>query len=131
MEIKTARLRPRRLPRSMVVAPVLREDIVTSAPRPRTALLINPFYAKAPHASFGKHALTPTLGLTSIAAATPPGWAVRYWDENLLQVPPPQHPIPAPQHPVPHPFDAASAASGADMPPVVRIITSADGGWTA
>ena len=79
----------------MVVAPVLSGDIVTPAPRPRTALLINPFYAKAPHASFGKHSLTPTLGLTSIAAATPPGWTVRYWDENLLQGHPPYDPFPA------------------------------------
>ena len=34
-------------------------------------LLINPFYPKDPHASFGKHVLTPTLALTSVAAATP------------------------------------------------------------
>lgn len=51
----------------------------------RLILLINPFYPKDPHASFGKHVLTPTLALTSIAAATPVGWEVRYWDENLLQ----------------------------------------------
>ena len=38
---------------------------------PRTALLVNPFYPKDPHASFGKHVLTPTLALTSFAAATP------------------------------------------------------------
>lgn len=53
--------------------------------QPRLILLINPFYPKDPHASFGKHVLTPTLALTSIAAATPPGWDVEYWDENLLQ----------------------------------------------
>jgi radical SAM superfamily enzyme YgiQ (UPF0313 family) len=57
-------------------------------------LLINPFYPKDPHASFGKHVLTPTLALTSFAGATPPGWRVRYWDENLLQGPPPAHPVP-------------------------------------
>jgi radical SAM superfamily enzyme YgiQ (UPF0313 family) len=51
----------------------------------RSALLINPFYAKDPHGSFGKHVLTPTLALTSLAAATPDHWRVRYWDENLLQ----------------------------------------------
>jgi len=51
----------------------------------RSALLINPFYPKDPHASFGKHVLTPTLALSSIAAATPPHWRVRCWDENLLQ----------------------------------------------
>jgi radical SAM superfamily enzyme YgiQ (UPF0313 family) len=62
--------------------------------RPRTALLINPFYPKDPRASFGKHVLTPTLALTSVAGATPPHWEVRYWDENLLQGPPPADPLP-------------------------------------
>src|SRR3989442_1825985 len=60
----------------------------------RRALLINPFYPKDPHASFGKHVLTPTLALTSVAAATPPGWRVEYWDENLLQGRPPFTPMP-------------------------------------
>ena len=64
-------------------------------PAPRTALLVNPFYPKDPHASFGKHVLTPTLALTSIAGATPPDWEVRYWDENLLQGPPPVRAVPA------------------------------------
>ncbi len=63
-------------------------------PRPFHALLINPFYAKDPHASVGKHVLTPSLALTSIAAATPEPWTVRYWDENLLQGPPPLEPFP-------------------------------------
>jgi radical SAM superfamily enzyme YgiQ (UPF0313 family) len=58
------------------------------------ALLVNPFYAKDPHASFGKHVLTPTLALTSVAAATPPDWSVSLWDENLLQGPPPAEPMP-------------------------------------
>src|SRR5207302_3466191 len=40
------------------------------------------------------HVLTPSLALTSIAAATPPGWEVAYWDENLLQGPPPWRPFP-------------------------------------
>jgi radical SAM superfamily enzyme YgiQ (UPF0313 family) len=61
---------------------------------PRTVLLVNPFYPKDVHASFGKHVLTPSLALTSIAGATPPGWSVRYWDENLLQGPPPTSPLP-------------------------------------
>jgi len=61
---------------------------------PGLALLINPFYPKDPHASFGKHVLTPTLALTSVAAATPPVWTVKYWDENLLQGPPPADPTP-------------------------------------
>lgn len=58
------------------------------------ALLINPFYPKDPHASFGKHVLTPTLALTSVAAATPSSWRLAYWDENLLQGPPPVDPLP-------------------------------------
>jgi radical SAM superfamily enzyme YgiQ (UPF0313 family) len=63
-------------------------------PTARHALLVNPFYPKDPHASFGKHVLTPTLALTSIAAATPPGWHVTLWDENLLRGPPPSDPLP-------------------------------------
>lgn len=62
--------------------------------RLRYALLINPFYAKDPHASFGKHVLTPSLSLTSLAAATPASWSVRVWDENLLQGPVPADPLP-------------------------------------
>jgi radical SAM superfamily enzyme YgiQ (UPF0313 family) len=62
--------------------------------QPRHALLINPFYRKDPNASFGKHVLTPTLALTSFAAATPAHWQVRYWDENLLDGPPPCAPLP-------------------------------------
>jgi len=69
---------------------VFRPDHITR----RHALLINPFYPKDPHASFGKHVLTPTLALTSIAAATPAEWSVGYWDENLLQGPPPCDPFP-------------------------------------
>ena len=38
--------------------------------------------------------LTPSLALTAIAGATPPGWRLRYWDENLLQGPPPANPVP-------------------------------------
>src|SRR6202007_1763907 len=62
--------------------------------RPRSALLINPFYPKDPNASFGKHGLTPTLSLTSFAALTPPNWTVEYWDENLLLGRPPFDPMP-------------------------------------
>jgi radical SAM superfamily enzyme YgiQ (UPF0313 family) len=51
--------------------------------------LINPFYPKDGHASFGKHVLTPTLALTSVAAATPSGWHVEIFDENLLHGRPP------------------------------------------
>jgi radical SAM superfamily enzyme YgiQ (UPF0313 family) len=66
-----------------------------AAPKPKHALLVNPFYPKDPVASFGKHVLTPTLALTSIAGATPDDWSVAVWDENLLQGPPPHDPFPA------------------------------------
>ena len=82
------------IPRAMRIAPRLKSQIITGPPRPRHALLINPFYPKDPHASFGKHVLTPSLALTSIAASTPPHWTVQYWDENLLHGPPPWEPFP-------------------------------------
>src|ERR1700752_426917 len=82
------------IPRAMRVAPRLDPAIRPGRPRPRSALLINPFYPKDPHASFGKHVLTPSLALTSIAGNTPADWTVRYWDENLLHGPPPRDPVP-------------------------------------
>jgi radical SAM superfamily enzyme YgiQ (UPF0313 family) len=82
-------------PRSMREPPALDRAARVSRKSPRHALLVNPFYPKDPHASFGKHVLTPSLALTSVAASTPPGWTVRYWDENLLQGPPPTEPFPA------------------------------------
>jgi radical SAM superfamily enzyme YgiQ (UPF0313 family) len=81
-------------PADMVSAPPLDPEFPVGAPRPRYALLINPFYPKDPRASFGKHVLTPTLALTSFAAATPGHWAIRYWDENLLQGRTPSDPMP-------------------------------------
>ncbi len=84
--------RPLWLPEAMRVAPAL--DPRCGPVEPRFALLVNPFYRKSPHGSFGKHVLTPSLALTSIAAATPPRWRVRYWDENLLQGAPPGDPVP-------------------------------------
>jgi radical SAM superfamily enzyme YgiQ (UPF0313 family) len=81
-------------PRELREAPHLDELAARGPAVPRSALLINPFYPKDPHASFGKHVLTPTLALTSIAASTPSDWSVRYWDENLLQGPPPLDPFP-------------------------------------
>jgi radical SAM superfamily enzyme YgiQ (UPF0313 family) len=77
----------------MTTAPKLPE-VRAQRPQPLCALLINPFYPKDPRASYGKHVLTPSLALTSIAGATPPQWRVRYWDENLLQGPPPADPPP-------------------------------------
>jgi radical SAM superfamily enzyme YgiQ (UPF0313 family) len=82
------------IPRELRIAPPLDPTIRPGPVRPRYALLINPFYPKDPHASFGKHVLTPSLALTTIAGATPPQWEVAYWDENLLQGPPPWQPFP-------------------------------------
>lgn len=82
------------IPRAMRIAPALDPAARTGSPRAKYALLINPFYPKDPHASFGKHVLTPSLALTSIAGATPPDWDIDYWDENLLQGPPPNSPFP-------------------------------------
>lgn len=83
------------LPIEMRVAPELDWERRVGPVGKQRALLINPFYPKDPHASFGKHVLTPTLALTSIAGSTPDHWRVDYWDENLLQGPPPCDPIPA------------------------------------
>ena len=82
------------IPRAMRIAPQLDPAFRPTSIRRRYALLINPFYPKDPHASFGKHVLTPTLALTSVAASTPDAWDVAYWDENLLQGPPPSDPFP-------------------------------------
>jgi radical SAM superfamily enzyme YgiQ (UPF0313 family) len=86
--------KPLWLPPEMATPPRLDERLPASPVQRRHALLINPFYAKSPHGSFGKHVLTPSLALTAIAAATPPHWQVRCWDENLLQGPPPANPLP-------------------------------------
>jgi len=81
-------------PRDLQVAPRLDPRFCPDGVRRRHALLLNPFYPKDPHASYGKHVLTPSLALTSIAGATPAHWSVEYWDENLLQGPPPRDPFP-------------------------------------
>jgi len=81
------------VPRAMREPPAL-DPRPASGVRARHALLLNPFYPKDPHASFGKHALTPTLALTSVAAATPEGWTVEIFDENLLLGTPPASPCP-------------------------------------
>ena len=85
----------KQIPSCFLAAPELDEGFQPNSIAEKTALLINPFYAKDPHASFGKHVLTPTLALTSVAAATPDDWAIRYWDENLLQGCPPVEPFPS------------------------------------
>lgn len=84
----------RPLPRDMRIAPPKKAPQNPGPPKKGTALLINPFYAKDPHSSFGKHVLTPSLALTGIAAASPKGWEISYWDENLLQGSPPCEPLP-------------------------------------
>jgi radical SAM superfamily enzyme YgiQ (UPF0313 family) len=86
--------KPLWLPREMMTPPSLETHAASGMIERRFALLINPFYPKSPQGSFGKHVLTPSLALTSIAGATPSDWRVRYWDENLLQGPPPIHPLP-------------------------------------
>jgi radical SAM superfamily enzyme YgiQ (UPF0313 family) len=75
-------------------APFLDHTAPVPPLRARHALLINPFYPKDPRTSFGKHVLTPTLALTSVAGATPANWTVEYFDENLLQGRPPTKTIP-------------------------------------
>jgi radical SAM superfamily enzyme YgiQ (UPF0313 family) len=82
------------MPEEMRVAPKLHDSIQAGPIERKRALLINPFYPKDPHASFGKHVLTPSLALTSVAGSTPSDWQVSYWDENLLQGPPPWEPFP-------------------------------------
>jgi len=90
-------LRPiakRWIPAEMTTAPALDPSETSGAVEPCYALLINPFYPKDAHASFGKHVLTPTLALTSFAATTPAHWRIEYWDENLLHGRPPCQPMP-------------------------------------
>jgi radical SAM superfamily enzyme YgiQ (UPF0313 family) len=78
----------------MLIAPKLPGPAPVRQIEPLYALLLNPFYPKDPRASYGKHVLTPSLALTSIAGATPSNWSVQYWDENLLQGLPPTEPLP-------------------------------------
>jgi radical SAM superfamily enzyme YgiQ (UPF0313 family) len=81
-------------PPAFRIAPPLDPDLPAPPPTMNEILLVNPFYPKDPHASFGKHVLTPTLALAALAGATPAPWRVRYWDENLLHGPPPVAPFP-------------------------------------
>ena len=68
------------IPPEMVDAPRLDPNQTGGPVETRYALLINPFYPKDAHASFGKHVLTPTLALTSYAATTPARWRVQNRD---------------------------------------------------
>ena len=81
-------------PEDMGNAPALERGASAGVIERRLALLLNPFYPKSPHGSFGKHVLTPSVALTSIAGATPGNWTLKYWDENLLQGAPPAEPVP-------------------------------------
>src|ERR1019366_5853680 len=82
------------IPREMTTAPALDPNEPGGPVERRHALLITPFYSKDANASFGKHVLTPTLALSSFAAATPHHWRVDYEDENLLDGRPPFRPMP-------------------------------------
>jgi hypothetical protein len=82
------------IPAEMITPPSLDAEAPAGPVKRRHALLINPFYPKDANASFGKHVLTPTLALTSIAATSPGDWHVEYWDENLLHGRPPHDPLP-------------------------------------
>ncbi len=83
-----------RQPDPMLHAPALTAP-VPGSPRPRTALLVHPFYSKDPKGSYGKHVLTPATTFSALAGATPPDWTVSMWDENLLQGAPPTDLLPA------------------------------------
>jgi radical SAM superfamily enzyme YgiQ (UPF0313 family) len=82
------------LPKAFRIPPEMDQTVQPMEVTQKSVLLINPFYVKDPNSSFGKHALTPSLALSSIAGATPADWDVEFWDENLLQGPPPHSPFP-------------------------------------
>ncbi|MBN1900398.1 radical SAM protein [Candidatus Sumerlaeota bacterium] len=91
----TDQCHPPFFPECMRVAPALSNPVFPRAPKPRSVLLINPFYPKSPYNSFGKHVLTPAHSLLSLASVTPDNWEARFWDENLLQGAPPVNPLPS------------------------------------
>ena len=74
------------VPRDLRIAPRLDAARKTSPVRPRFALLINPFYPKDPHASFGKHVLTPSLALTSVAVAPFGARLAHRWPARRLRL---------------------------------------------
>jgi len=55
------RIRRRWMPRGLIDPPILDPDAPRSAIKPWSILLINPFYPKDPHGSFGKHDLVHTV----------------------------------------------------------------------
>ncbi len=67
--------------------------MIDCARRP-TLLLLNPRYRRNPCSSAARHALTPSLALPTIAAATPDDWQVHLHDENLCWGEPPVSPVP-------------------------------------
>ncbi|TWU37744.1 hypothetical protein Q31b_45330 [Novipirellula aureliae] len=67
-----------KISREMRVAPKLDFSKTVGPVCRQHALLINPFYAKDPNSSLGKHVLTPTMALISVAANTPGHWTVDY-----------------------------------------------------
>jgi radical SAM superfamily enzyme YgiQ (UPF0313 family) len=75
---------------------MLRHLLPSFPARPRIGdiLLINPRYERNPCSSAGRHALAPSLALPLIAAATPAGYTVRFFDENLSLRDAPLHPLP-------------------------------------
>ena len=64
------------VPEEMRVAPRLDDRMSDGAGSAEVCPSDQSVLPKDPHASFGKHVLTPTLALTSMAGATPPNWEV-------------------------------------------------------
>ena len=82
------------IPCALVIAPRLDPGIQPGPYRAKFALLINPVLSQRPACEFWQARVDTVAGLTSIAGATPVDWEVAYWDENLLQGPPPLDPFP-------------------------------------
>ena len=84
-----------RLPRPMAIAPALDPNAIPAPLRRRYALLINPFYPQGPARQLRQaRADADARADEPSPAATPADWNVSYWDENLLQGPPPLDPFP-------------------------------------
>ena len=82
------------LPKCFKEPPALESAVARGPVKRRFALFLLPFYAKDPNGSFGKHNLTPSLTFQSMAAVTPKGWSLKFWDENLMHGAPPLDPPP-------------------------------------